>query len=107
MVKPEGMIYKRLTVGGHEFVLRYGYYDEHDRQHTSPVVVYPDFGEHPRHSPEGFPLVTQIQDPCPYYRTAEGREERWCGDCLWFSGEHREIGVCLNGNNRKMEEEAQ
>lgn len=90
----EGELYKALTVGGHDFELRYGYYEERERSLCSPVVIWPDLSDGKKRCGEGFPLVTQVQDPCEHYAPKEGREDNWCGDCIYFTGEHREIGVC-------------
>lgn len=90
----EGDLYKRLAVAGHIFELRYGYYEERDRSLCLPVVIFPDFSASPIYCPDGYPLVTQIQDACEYYRNAAAFPENWCGDCDHFSGEHPEIGIC-------------
>lgn len=93
-VPKEGQIYKSLTVGGHDFELKYGYYESHERELCPPVVIFPDLHRTPRYSPEGYPLVTQIQDPCRHYKEQSQAGEHWCGDCFYFTGEHREIGIC-------------
>lgn len=90
----EGDVYKRLTVAGHFFELRYGYYEEHERTLCPPVVIFPDLTAACVHSPEGYPLVTQIQDACEHYIHSGSFPEHWCGDCAHFTGEHREIGIC-------------
>lgn len=90
----EGELYKTITVAGHSFDLRYGYYEEYERSLGPPVVVFPNLIVSPLYSPEGHPLATQIQDPCQYFELAAGREEHWCGDCAYFFGEHPEIGEC-------------
>lgn len=90
----EGDLYKALTVEGHVFELRYGYYDERERHVCPPVVIWPDLTDGSKRSLEGCPLVTQVQDSCPYYTPTQGREDHWCGDCVYYSGDHREIGIC-------------
>lgn len=90
----EGDLYKRITVAGHTFELRYGYYEDHERQLCPPVVIFPDLTASNIYCPEGYPLVTQIQDPCEHYKNNTGYPENWCGDCDHFSGEHPEIGIC-------------
>lgn len=100
----EGALYKALNVGGHNFELCYGYYDESERDRCSPVVIFPDLVTVPRFTTEGRPLVTQIQDPCLHFSPAG--EEHWCGDCRHYSCEQPEIGICncdhnLRGGNRK------
>jgi hypothetical protein len=102
----EGELYKTIVVGGHSFDLQYGYYEEFERTLCSPVVVFPDLIANPLHSPEGFRLVTQIQEPCRSFQLAAGREEQWCGDCAHFFGEHPEIGECrCNHRNANLKEE--
>ena len=93
-IPKEGELYKTLTVAGHSFELRYGYYEEHERDLCSPVVIFPDLSAAPLYGPAGSPLVTQIQDPCEHYIPAPGREESWCGDCAHFHSDHPEIGLC-------------
>ena len=90
----EGDLYKTLTVAGHFFELRYGYYEETERSHCPPVVIFPDLIANPRFCEKGHPLVTQIQDPCKHYVTASGGDENWCGDCAYFHSDHKEIGIC-------------
>lgn len=94
LLPKEGELYKVLNVAGHSFELRYGYYEEHEREVCSPVVIFPDLSAAPLYCPEGYPLVTQIQDPCEHYTAAPDREESWCGDCIHFHSDHPEIGVC-------------
>lgn len=101
MIPREGDLYKTFSVAGHTFELRYGYYEDHERQLCPPVVLFPDLIATPLYCQEGYPLVTQIQDPCEHYSTALGREERWCGDCSHFSSEHPEIGLCRCPENKK------
>lgn len=90
----EGELYKQLSVAGHSFELRYGYYEEQERQHCPPVVIYPNLRSSPRYSEDGYPLVTHVQDPCEHYRTKDNREAHWCSDCAHYSQEYREISIC-------------
>lgn len=105
MTPREGDIYKAFTVAGHPFELRYGYYDDRERASCPPVVIFPDLLAAPLFCPEGYPLVTQIQDPCPHYSAAPGREEVWCGDCTHFSGQEPEIGICRCEHRKAPEKE--
>lgn len=90
----EGELYKTITVAGHSFELKYGYYEEYERSFGPPVIIFPNFIQTPRFTTNGYPLVTQIQDPCRHFSLAPGREEFWCGDCRYFVGAHPEIGEC-------------
>ena len=100
-IAAEGDLYRILNVAGHDFELRYGYYEESERQHCPPVVVYPNLQAAPLYSPEGNPLVTQVQDICEHCRAPDGEEAHWCSDCIYFSGEHRDIGICRCAHRRK------
>ena len=90
----EGDLYKELTVGGHDFQMRYGYYEECDRMQCQPVVIWPDLSDGQKRSEDGYPLVTQVQDPCEHYTPTAGSQDYWCGDCIYYTGQHREIGIC-------------
>ena len=96
----EGDLYKRITVAGHSFELRYGYYEEHERALWPPVVIFPDLSASSVYSAEGFLLVTQIQDACEHYLNPGDLPENWCGDCLYYQSEHPEIGVCQCPQNK-------
>lgn len=96
----EGDLYKTIHIAGHLFELRYGYYEDHERSLCPPVVIFPDLAAQPRFCPEGYPLVTQIQDPCPHYTPGNG-EENWCGDCAYFCSDHKEIGICKLPEKRR------
>ncbi len=101
----EGDLYKRVTVAGHQFELRYGYYEEQERLSYPPVVLFPDLSEGLLHCEKGYPLVTQVQDPCEFYCPKKGAPDNWCGDCSHYEAEHREIGICRCEHRRKLSEE--
>jgi len=90
----EGDLYKALNVEGHRFELRYGYYEEEERQFCPPVVLYPDLSAAPHYSMDGYPLVTCVQDPCEHCRALDGQEVHWCSDCIHYSREYEEISIC-------------
>lgn len=96
----EGALYKQITVAGHAFELRYGYYQAQEREICPPVVIFPDLTQNKKYCPDGNPLVTQIQDPCEYYRSLSTPPENWCGDCCHFSSQHPEIGICRCKNHK-------
>ena len=100
----EGQLYKTLTVAGHVLELKYGYYEDHERDLCPPVVIFPDLLKAPLYSPQGYPLVTQIQDPCEHYKVQSQTKEHWCGDCSYFTGEHSEIGICSCEANKVTNE---
>lgn len=90
----EGDIHEIVSVGGHQFVIRYGYYSEVDRLETEPIPIYPCFLTTPHFTEEGYPLITRIQDACEYYSTGEERGDGWCADCMHCNITHQQIGVC-------------
>lgn len=93
--KPEeGDLYEVVTVGGHVFTIRYGYYSDQDRANTDPIPIYPCFLTTPRYDPEGKPLITRIQDACEHYHANDGEGDGWCADCIHCAISHREIGIC-------------
>ena len=91
----DGDIYKRISLAGHVFEIRYGYYEEYERQSqfSEPVPIYPNFQLCPVYTPEGHPLVTQMQSLCDYGHSkfADG----CCVDCSYFSNGEDLIGICL------------
>lgn len=91
----EGDVYEIVCVGGHCFTIRYGYYDEAERDVTEPIPIYPCFQTDPHYTEDGFPLITRIQDACEHYYTGDGNVgDGWCADCLYCSGDQGEIGIC-------------
>lgn len=98
----EGDVHEVVSVGGHSFTIRYGYYDELERSSTDPIPIYPCFLTDPHYTEEGFPLITRIQDACEHYAAEhEGGGDGWCADCLHCSGDHGEIGICQCIHRRK------
>lgn len=91
----EGDIYKVVKIDGHVFELRFGFYEEFEREKGEPVVVYPDLVAEKRYTADGKRLVTAIQDPCPHYQVPENRkEDGCCNDCLHYRISGDEIGYC-------------
>lgn len=91
----EGELYKVLNVGGTEFPLYYGYYEEFERNSPSaePIPIYPDFLKEPQYTQEGKPFVTKMQDACAVYRgTMYDTNE--CGECIYFEPGEELIGIC-------------
>lgn len=98
----EGDIHSEVHVGGHKFIIRYGYYSEEERGITEPIPIYPCFITKPHYTPEGLPLITRIQDACEYYETqAEDSSDGWCADCVHCDSIQEEIGVCQCLHRRK------
>ena len=90
----EGDIYDVVHIGGHSFVIRYGFYDESERGVSDPIPIFPCFLTDPVHTDDGSPLVTRIQDACEHYDATEGAGDGWCADCVHCQSWQTEIGVC-------------
>ena len=100
----EGEIYKIVTTFGKTFELRYGYYDEKDRQSPLciPVVIYPDFLKEPLITDSGNPFVTMIQDACEnYFGDARHTPDTTCAECRYFERGEEWIGICNSPRNKK------
>ena len=91
----EGEIYKVLTVQNKIFEIRYGYYDENERDRVEPLPIFPDLKANPVFTSDGKRIVTAIQDPCKRYNPKnEKRSEKWCGDCIYYLNAVDEISIC-------------
>ncbi len=98
----EGDIYKIINICGIEFVLRYGFYSESERELGEPIPILPNFNETPFFTENGMPLVTCIQDACKHYCPKNGTGDGWCADCIYFPNECDEIGICQSEKNKKI-----
>ncbi len=93
----EGELYKVVTTFGKTFELRYGYYDEIDRQSPlcEPAVIYPDFVKTPLYTDDGEPFVTMMQDACTNYKGETKRNaDTTCADCKYFERGEEWFGIC-------------
>ena len=97
----EGTLYKTLKVFDSVFELRYGYYEEYERQSrfADPVPIYPDFIKEPKYTKDGYPYVTKMQELCEYgsSRFAEG----CCAECPHYQHGEEMIGICKCEANRR------
>lgn len=99
----EGDLHAVVTTFGHTFELRYGYYEDCDRDGL-PDVLYPDLREKPCYSKEGFPLVTRMQDACSSFAADQKRHtDHICGECGYFCRGEDWFGVCQCPCNRRNE----
>lgn len=99
----EGDLYKIVTIFGKTFKLRYGYYDELDRQSTlcDPIVIYPDFVENPLYTDQGEPFITKMQDVCKYYKSQVKKTlDSTCADCKYYGLGEDWIGICTCSKNK-------
>ncbi len=87
----EGDLYKVVECQGKTFEIRYGYYEEIDRQYE-PVAIYPDFLQEPMYTGDGIPFATQMQDVCPHYSGSE--PDDCCGGCDHFQKDTDLFGLC-------------
>ncbi len=95
----EGDLYKRITVSGKTFELYYGYYEEFEREYNDPIPLYPDFSRQPCYTDDGEPIVTGMQDPCPYYNGKESGDS--CASCRFFENREELFGICTCPKNKK------
>ena len=90
----EGDLYANVSVSGREFTLRYGYYEDLDRESGEPIPIYPDLKSDPVYSQDGRPIVTQMQIACSEYLGPESEDN--CGHCSFFLGEKLLFGICAS-----------
>ena len=101
-IKKDGDLYKVVTIHDVRFELRYGYYEEFEREIGEPIPIYPDFKRSPQYTSEGYPFVTQMQELCEH---GESRfQEGCCADCHHFVDEGELFGICNCSENRKIQE---
>ena len=101
----EGELYKVVTTFGKTFELRYGYYQECDRQSPlcDPVVIYPDFLSNPVYTDNGEPFVTMVQDACKSYSgKAKRTSDTTCCECKYFHSGEDWFGICTCPKNKKQ-----
>ena len=100
----EGDLYREVSAFGKTFELRYGYYDEKDRQSPlcDPAVLYPDFLKTPTYTESGEAFVTLMQDACDYYQGIEVRtSDTTCADCKYLKRGEEWFGICTCAENRE------
>jgi hypothetical protein len=93
----EGDLYKVLTTFGKSFELRYGFYEERDRQSPlcEPAIIYPDFIREPLFTETGEPFVTMMQDACGHYKGSTKRTpDSTCAECKHFKQGEEWFGIC-------------
>ena len=90
----EGDLYGIVNVCDKVFEIRYGYYEDYERnsKYNEPVPVYPDLYKNPEYSNDGYPIVTQMQQVCEMYHGS--RSDGRCGLCPYFQKEERLFGLC-------------
>ncbi len=100
----EGALYKVVDLHGQQFPLYYGYYEEWERENpgVEPMPIYPDFLAQPQYTPEGFPFVTKMQDPCKHYQGEAGSYHD-CAECSYYRHGDELIGICVCPENKQRE----
>lgn len=88
----DGELYKVISLGGKEFEIRYGYYEDYERESGEPIPIYPDFIKNPCKTDDGRPFVTQMQAICEYGTSSF--EDGFCVDCKHFVEGEELIGIC-------------
>ena len=91
--RAEGELYKKINIKGKIFELYYGYYEEIDRQHHAPDVIYPDFIKDPQYTGDGNPIVTLMQDACSDFK-GEKEQDNDCSQCKHFERCEDFFGIC-------------
>lgn len=93
----EGELFKLISLGGKTFEIKYGYYEDYERDRGDPIPIYPNFLCEPCYADDGRPFVTAMQDLCENAST--DIPDGFCVDCEFFSHGDELIGFC-NKNNR-------
>ena len=101
----EGDLYRELMICGHVFTIRYGYYEDFERESpfNEPMPIYPDFIENPLYTSEGIPFVTAMQDVCKYYEGKDGGDS--CAECRFFRKSEELFGFCFCSENNRSQAE--
>ena len=100
----EGDLYKTVTTFGRTFELKYGFYEERDRESPlcEPAIIYPNFVKNPIFTDDGEPFVTMMQDACEHYNGDTTRtSDTTCAECKCFMQGEEWFGICTNRKNKK------
>lgn len=105
IVPKEGDLYKVITVHGKTFEIRYGFYEESDRNSSfaEPMEIYPDFVKQPQYTDDGVPFVTAIQVPCESFSGTRD-ENSICEECVFYEHCEELLGICNCPKNKKKNE---
>ena len=97
----DGDLYKRLELFGKVFEIRYGFYEEFEKESSfaEPIPIYPDFEKQPIYTDDGYPFATHMQTLCEHgdSKFVDG----CCIDCSHFSDVEDMIGICKCPHRRK------
>lgn len=98
----DGDLYKEVTAFGKTFELRYGYYEDFEKDNGDPIPIYPNFLKEPMYTEDGYPFVTAMQDACEV-ALVDPDGFGLCSGCRYFDEGDEFIGICLCEQNRKIE----
>lgn len=90
----EGDIYEVLSVDGRTFEIRYGYYEDFERDGSAPIPIYPDLEKSPVYGESSKYIVTFMQEPCVYYEPRVENAEPYCGCCKHYPNNKQMINAC-------------
>lgn len=90
----EGDIYEVLSVDGRTFEIRYGYYEDFERDGSAPIPFYPDLEKSPVYGESSKYIVTFMQEPCIYYEPRVENAEPYCGCCKHYPNNKQMINAC-------------
>ena len=99
----EGDLYRIIELHGKTFEIRYGYYEEIDRQYD-PMEIYPDFLKDPIYTEDAYPFVTLMQEACLHFQKKSREPERDCGNCAYMERGDELIALCRCPKNRRPTE---
>ena len=97
----EGDLFKIIHLHGRTFEIRYGFYEDCDRnnQFAEPMEIYPDFIRCPQHTFEGRPFVTAIQSPCDHFSGSKD-DNSTCEECAHYRHGEELLGICACPHNQ-------
>lgn len=97
----EGDLYKVVELGGKRFELRYGYYEDCDRNDSKaePIPIYPDLKKQPLYTDDGYLIVTLMQDVCDCYEGESG-DDADCSQCKQCIHCEELFGICKSDEKR-------
>lgn len=102
----EGDLYKIIQIHGKTFEIRYGFYEECDRnnQFAEPIEIYPDFIKQPQYTDAGIPFITAIQTPCRHF-SGKRDTNSVCEECAYYQHGDEMLGLCTCPHNKKQSKE--
>lgn len=97
----EGDIYEVLSVDGRTFEIRYGYYEDFERDGSAPIPIYPDLEKSPVYGESSKYIVTFMQEPCVHYEPRVENAEPYCGCCKHYPNNKQMINACQCSYNSR------